>query len=372
VNINKLIIPVLLVGVLLAPAGFAGTKGDDPHELLSKSFQQANLWNQGPVKLVAKVRMPNAKGQELNLQYTVSWAGPSKWRTEWSAPGQHQITVLNDGKLSYFTNRSSLPWSALEFEATLAALDGGAPAGPYHLAPLDYENAKLHVSKKKINGTDAQCIAVDKPTTTFCIDPANGHLLRADGELGSFEYSDYTTIGSNSYPQTVKGSYVSTSFEGDDYSWVHGVSYPRNLKEVHVTTPIEEAQVTVTRGEQFPDSLFVAPEKSITVDFPSCTNLATDFTPPRLDKSVKGKMPEAARKVHQYGQVWVLATVGKDGSVQKTTVLGNELPELNNAATSAVQQYTYTPYMRCGQSVEFQQMLVVPFAPPAPPVYTSH
>ncbi|MFZ0793162.1 MAG: energy transducer TonB [Candidatus Korobacteraceae bacterium] len=355
----KLFFSLLLIVGLLAPAAFAATE-PDPHELLSKSFRQADLWNQGPVKLVAKIRMPNAGGQALNFEYTVFWAGPEKWRAEWSASGRQRITILNHGKLSY-VNKPKLPWSAVEFEAALAALDGATPAGPYPLAPLDYENAKFHVSKKTIDGTDARCLAfgetptsffakgyredlegLPRGTTTFCIDPASGHLLTAASDLGNFEYTDYTSIGSNSYPQTVKLSW------GD--------------------TPIGDAQVTVTRGEKFPDSLFIAPEKNTTVDFPSCADLATNFTPPRLDKSAKPKMPAAARKAHQYGVVWVLATVGKDGAVQKTKVLGNKLPELNTAATSAVQRYKYTPYIRCGQAVEFQQLVVVPFAPPPPPV----
>jgi membrane protein involved in colicin uptake len=62
----------------------------------------------------------------------------------------------------------------------------------------------------------------------------------------------------------------------------------------------------------------------------------------------------------------VMAVVGKDGSVQKTTVLGGD-PDLSTAATDAVQQYKFTPYMRCGQAVEFSQVVVVPFAPAAIP-----
>ncbi len=254
---DKLFFSLLLVAGLLAPAAFAGTE-QDPHKLLSKSFQQADLWNQGPVKLVARVRMYTVNGRVRNLQYTVSWAGPGKWRAEWSARGQQRITILNNGRLSYVSNQPTLLWSSIEFEATLAALDGGKPAGPYPFAPLDYENAKLHVSKRKINGIEASCLAFGEPptslftkgyredlegfprgTTTFCIDPASGHLLTADGDLGSFEYSSYTSIGSNSYPQTVKLSYVKT--------------------------PMGDAQVTVSRREKFPDSLFTAPENTTTV-----------------------------------------------------------------------------------------------------------
>ena len=366
-RINKLFLSSVLVAGMLSAAAFAGSE-PSPQELLAKSFQQANLWNQGPVKLVAKMRRPAANGQELNRQLTVYWAGPEKWRAEWSDPHLQQTTILNHGKLSYVSNRPNLPWSTIWFEAALAALDGGPPAGPYLLPPLAYENAKLHASKKKVNGTEARCVAFGEPKTTLCIDPASGHLLTAEGELGSFEYSNYTTVGSNSYPGTVKVSYLTTSLEGEDYFYNNGVAYPQNRQVISEKTPIEEAQLTVTRDEQFPDSLFTVPEKSTTVDFASCADLATNFTAPRLDKSVKAERPKAAVEAHTYGIVWVLAAVGKDGSVQGTKVLGGPR-ELRTAVTNAVQGYKYSPYLRCGQAVEFRQVVGVDFKPPAPMVY---
>ncbi len=376
----------LVPALLLAFAVFAGAQ-QDPRELLSKSFQQADLWKQGPVKLVAKFAMYRSNGKVRTRQYTVFWAGPEKWRVEWSDldlqrtttnggnsdQTQHdfgQITILNNGKLSYFSNQPKLLKPGIWFEAALAALDGGSPAGPYSLAPLDYENAKFRVSKEKINGTEARCVSFGKPKNIRCIDPASGHLLTADNDLGSFEYSNYTTLGSNSYPQTVKVSSVWNGYEGDDYFYNHGVAYPSSLKPVSIKTPKEEAQLTVTRGEKFPDSLFVAAENSNTVDFASCADVAANFTPPRLVKSVKAKRPEAARKASRYGWLWVLATVGKDGSVQKTTMLSGD-SMLSTDAIDAVQGYKYTPYLRCGQAAEFQQVFVVAFPPPGPPVYAT-
>jgi hypothetical protein len=164
-------------------------------------------------------------------------------------------------------------------------------------------------------------------------------VLSADGELGTFEYSDYVTFGNNAYPQTVKVSYVKT--------------------------PMEDAKVTVTRGDKFADALFNVPEKSTSVDFPACADVDKNFTAPQLNKTVAPKLSDAAKKAKKYGMVWVLASVGKDGSVQKATPLGGE-PELTSAASDAVKQYKFTPYMRCGQAAEFQKVVVVPFAPPAP------
>ena len=335
---KKQFFSLVLVAGLLAPAAFAGSK-EDPHDLLSKSFQQSGIWNQGPVKLVAEVQIPKPDGTKANVEYTVSWVGPDKWRAEWTANGLDQIAVLNNGKLSYFSNQATPIVRIVEFEAALAALDGGSPAGPYILPPLDYPKAKIDVTKKRVNGSDAKCLAFGQPATTYCIETATGRMLSADGDLGTFEYSDYATFGNNAYPQTVKVSYVKT--------------------------PMEDAKVTVTRGDKFADALFNAPEKSTSVDFPSCADVDKNFTAPQLNKTVAPKLSDAAKKAKKYGMVWVLASVGKDGSVQKATPLGGE-PELTSAASDAVKQYKFTPYMRCGQAAEFQKVVVVPFAPPAP------
>jgi hypothetical protein len=89
---NKLFLSCVLVAGMLSAGAFAGTE-QDPQELLSKSFQQANIWNQGPVKLVAKMRRPAANGQELNRQLTVYWAGPEMWRAEWSDPHRDDTQI---------------------------------------------------------------------------------------------------------------------------------------------------------------------------------------------------------------------------------------------------------------------------------------
>ena len=342
IRITRQLLSSLLVAGLLTSAAFAAK--EDSHDVLKKSFQQADLWTQGPVKVVAHVRLPAKDHPDVNLVYTLSWAGPDKWRAEWTANGLDQITVLNNGKLSYLSNQPNPLVQLLQFEAAVAALDGANPAGPYSIPPLDFEKAKIDTSKQKINNADAKCLAFGDPQETYCIDAATGHVLTVatmvkSAEIGSFEYSDYATSGNTAYPQTIK------------------VTYAKTL--------LVEGKVTVTRGEKLPDSLFAAPEKSTSVDFKSCADVDKNYTAPRLSKSVPAKEPDAAVKAKKFGLVWVMTNVDKSGAVTKATVIGGD-PDLNTAATTAVQQYKFTPYMRCGEAVEFQKVVVVPFAPPAP------
>ncbi len=344
-RLSRYILSLLLLAGLLVPAAFAANK-DTPHDLLTKSFQQANLWTQGPLKLTANVRMPKPDGSgDINLVYTVSWAGPDKWRAEWTANGLDQTTVLSDGKLSYLSTQPGPLVPLLQVESAIEALDGGNPAGPYTLPPIPVDKAKIASSKKKVGNVDAKCMGLGEPLQTFCVDPANSHLLSVDNSIenanfGSYEYTDYTTIGSTAYPQTIK------------------VNYAGKL--------MEEIKVTVSHDEKFADKVFAAPDKSTSTDWPSCADVGKNFTAPSVSKSVPPKMPDAARKAKKYGLVWVFAKVGKDGAVTKANSIGGD-PDLTAAASDAVQQYKFTPYMRCGQAVEFQTVVIVPFAPPKMP-----
>jgi outer membrane biosynthesis protein TonB len=96
------------------------------------------------------------------------------------------------------------------------------------------------------------------------------------------------------------------------------------------------------------------------VDFPSCADLATNYSAPKLNKQVEPKMSDAAKKAKKQGVVWIIADVGKDGAVQKANLAGGDA-DLNPSAQEAVQQYKYTPYTRCGQAVAFQTLTLVPF-----------
>ncbi len=340
-RLSKQILSLVAAGALLAPAALAGTK-ESPHDSLMKSFQGANLWTGGPVKVSAKVRLPKAKpdGSDVTLDYTLSWAGPDKWRAEWTANGFDAITVLNNGKLSSANAKPVV--QLLQFEMAVAALDGFNPAGPYTLPPLDWDKAKIDSTKKKVGSVDAKCLAFGDPQESFCVDASNDRLLSmtmsvSGAEIGSFEYSDYLTVGTNSYPQTIT------------------INYAKTL--------LEDGKITVSRDQKFADSLFAPPQDSTTTDFPTCPDVDKNYAAPHVTKSVPAKMPDAARKAKKYGLVWVLADVGTDGAVTKASVIGGD-PDLTAAATGAVQQYKWSPYTRCGKTTAFQQVVVVPFAPP--------
>ena len=326
----------LAVLVLLSLAAFGESKEDAAGDLLLKSFQQATLWTDGPVKLVAKVRMPRPKNQDLNLTYEISWAGPDKWRAEWSGAGYSRVAVLNNGKLYRSSSLPAPPLSVLQFEEALGALNGNSPAGPSFSPPLDLSSSKLQVSNERVARTNVRCVSV---RGTWCVDPSSAHALSFQkAELGTVEYSDYAKFGEAEFPQSLR-----LTFSADRQA---------------------ESTISISRGVRFPDSLFAAPPNSTTSDFPSCADIERNFLSPHLDKTVQARYPEGARISRRIGTVWLYATVGKDGAIQHLQVIGSAWPDLDKSAMDAVQQWKYSPYQRCGQPVEGETLLSVSFSRP--------
>jgi protein TonB len=78
---------------------------------------------------------------------------------------------------------------------------------------------------------------------------------------------------------------------------------------------------------------------------------------------VEPDYPESAREQHIEGPVILEALVGKDGAVEKlSTVSGDS--QLASAATDAVRQWRFKPFLRNGSPEEFQTRITVDFRLP--------
>jgi len=82
-----------------------------------------------------------------------------------------------------------------------------------------------------------------------------------------------------------------------------------------------------------------------------------------LVQRVEPEYPEAARAQHIQGPVVLEALVGKDGAVEKLTTMSGD-PQLGTAATDAVRQWRFKPFLRNGSPEEFQTQITVSFRLP--------
>ena len=99
---------------------------------------------------------------------------------------------------------------------------------------------------------------------------------------------------------------------------------------------------------------------------PSATDPALGFsgkTNLQVLQRVEPEYPEAARQQLIQGQVVLEAYVGKDGAVQQLTVIsGNSM--LATAASDAVRQWRFKPFVQNGRAGEFQTRIKVHFVLP--------
>ena len=79
-----------------------------------------------------------------------------------------------------------------------------------------------------------------------------------------------------------------------------------------------------------------------------------------LLKKVNPVYPKTARKKHIQGVVVISATIDKNGDIANLVVVSGD-PTLAKAATEAVQQWKYRPYLFQGQPVEVETQILVNF-----------
>jgi periplasmic protein TonB len=80
-------------------------------------------------------------------------------------------------------------------------------------------------------------------------------------------------------------------------------------------------------------------------------------------KKVSPSYPSTALRMRTEGTVQLLATVSKDGDITHIKVLSGD-PQLTKAATDAVKQWKYKPYLLNGEPVEIQTQITVNFKLP--------
>jgi len=82
-----------------------------------------------------------------------------------------------------------------------------------------------------------------------------------------------------------------------------------------------------------------------------------------LVKEVQPKYPANALRLRVEGSVQLLATVSKDGDISAVKILSGD-QQLAHAATDAVKQWKYKPYLLNGSPVEIQTQITVNFKLP--------
>jgi TonB family protein len=92
----------------------------------------------------------------------------------------------------------------------------------------------------------------------------------------------------------------------------------------------------------------------------SVVRISADTAKQYILQRVEPEYPAEARAQGLDGSVMLDMLVGKDGTVQKFTAIRGD-PQLAAAATTAVRQWRFRPYMQDGRATEFQTRITVDF-----------
>jgi protein TonB len=95
----------------------------------------------------------------------------------------------------------------------------------------------------------------------------------------------------------------------------------------------------------------------------SAVNVSQGVSTGLLIKKVAPSYPPNALRMHIEGDVQLSATISKDGDITQIKVL-NGNAQLTKAATDAVKQWKYKPYLLNGEPVEIQTQVTVRFKLP--------
>jgi periplasmic protein TonB len=95
-------------------------------------------------------------------------------------------------------------------------------------------------------------------------------------------------------------------------------------------------------------------------ELPKRVRVSSGVSAGLLLKRVNPVYPKTARKKHIQGVVIMSAMIDKNGDIANLVVVSGD-PTLAKAATEAVQQWKYRPYLLQGQPVEVETQIQVNF-----------
>ena len=92
-------------------------------------------------------------------------------------------------------------------------------------------------------------------------------------------------------------------------------------------------------------------------------NISQGVSQGLLIKKVAPSYPANSLRMRVEGTVQLLATISKDGDISHIKVLSGE-SQLAKAASDAVKQWKYKPYLLNGEPVEIQTQITINFRLP--------
>jgi protein TonB len=114
------------------------------------------------------------------------------------------------------------------------------------------------------------------------------------------------------------------------------------------------------RESQIMTELVAIPHAAPTLKLPPAVRLSSGVTLGMLISKVEPQYPALARQARVQGDVFLAATIDRNGRIENLRVLSGH-PMLVQAAVDAVKQWRYRPYMLGNEPVEVETQVTVRF-----------
>ena len=118
-----------------------------------------------------------------------------------------------------------------------------------------------------------------------------------------------------------------------------------------------------TAGESAPPPDLGSGEAVMPKPLPQAVNISQGVSRGLLIKKVQPVYPQNALAMRVEGSVELMAMIKKTGEIAQLKVLSGNL-QLTKAATDAVRQWKYKPYLLNGEPVEIQTQITINFKLP--------
>jgi len=226
--------------------------------------------------------------------------------------------------------------------------------------------------------------ASSKPGTTAA---TSASASQPDITIGNSSTSPETESSSASAPANSRPSAGSTKSANAAAAPTHSVVAEKSAEEKPVTEENPETPALVVKGGKVPAT---QPAPAADAPAPSLIGIGAPTTAPlpnlgTTDSAIKPKLqtlsvsqgvsqgllykkvapsyPQNAMRMHIEGIVELIATISKEGNITQIKALSGD-PQLVRAASDAVKQWKYKPYLLNGEPVEIQTQVTVNFKLP--------
>jgi TonB family protein len=325
---------LIYLALILVFLGRNAAGAQDSRSELAKLFdaarEQSNLRGQSEAafRLAGDIRIWTDKKHPARGKYLLIWTPATKWK-EQIVFKDYSRTRIGEGKQFWQIRSTDYEFPlAFDLDSLLDFRKG------LNLQPLDQLS---RAPSEKVNDVEAQCVNSVSAVgfaRTFCFYISSGALAKYHPsreppnsalKLGSMEFTQFQVWNGKVFPRTLRG--------------FHG-------KDLFLEVNFEEIQVAPT----LPPDYFSVP-KDATV-WAYCPGSQRSVV-----RRVNPFYPESARRKHEQGTVTLYAIIEGDGSVSNLRVVQSAGAELDQAALSAVAQWTYRPSV-CGGPAGRQETLI--------------